>query len=79
VRQVVIYNSFLSEIAAPEDRDAVSSKGWGIGYLGGGVLLALNLVLLMKAEAIGITTGWPCGSASRRRASGGRCSRFRHC
>jgi UMF1 family MFS transporter len=54
---VVIYNSFLPEIAPPEDRDAVSSKGWGIGYVGGGVLLALNLVLLMKAEAIGLTTG----------------------
>jgi UMF1 family MFS transporter len=54
---VVIYNSFLPEIAAPDERDAVSSKGWGIGYIGGGVLLALNLVLLMKAESIGMSTG----------------------
>ena len=36
----VIYNSFLPEIAPPEDRDAVSSKGFAIGYLGGGLLLA---------------------------------------
>jgi UMF1 family MFS transporter len=54
---VVIYNSFLPEIAAPEDRDAVSSKGWGIGYLGGGLLLALNLVLYIRPAALGLTEG----------------------
>jgi MFS transporter, UMF1 family len=54
---VVIYNSFLPEIAPPEQRDAVSSRGWGIGYIGGGVLLALNLVLFMNAARLGITEG----------------------
>lgn len=53
----VIYNSLLPEIAPPEDRDAVSSKGYGIGYLGGGLLLALNLVLFINAEKFGITEG----------------------
>ncbi len=53
----VIYNSFLPEIAPPEDRDAVSSKGYGIGYIGGGLLLALNLVLYMKADRIGMSEG----------------------
>jgi UMF1 family MFS transporter len=52
---VVIYNSFLPEIAPPEERDAVSSRGWGIGYLGGGVLLALNLVLFLNAKKLGIS------------------------
>jgi len=52
---VVVYNSFLPEIAPPEERDAVSSRGWGIGYIGGGVLLALNLLLYMNAARIGIT------------------------
>lgn len=52
---VVIYNSFLPEIAPPDERDAVSSKGWGIGYLGGGVLLALNLLLYAKPGALGLT------------------------
>jgi len=52
-----IYNSFLPEIAPPEQRDAVSSKGFGIGYLGGGLLLALNLVLFSNAEKFGITEG----------------------
>src|SRR5947209_6328300 len=36
---IVIYNSFLPEIAGPDERDRVSSTGWGIGYLGGGLLL----------------------------------------
>jgi UMF1 family MFS transporter len=53
----VIYNSFLPEIAPPQDRDAVSSKGYAYGYIGGGVLLALNLALFMGAGKIGITEG----------------------
>ena len=52
---IVVYNSFLPEIAPPEQRDAVSSKGWGIGYLGGGLLLALNLALYLNAERIGLS------------------------
>ncbi|MBK5293739.1 MAG: MFS transporter, partial [Acidobacteriia bacterium] len=51
---IVVYNSFLPEIAAPEDRDRVSSTGWGIGYLGGGILLALNLLLFTRAESFGL-------------------------
>jgi UMF1 family MFS transporter len=54
---VVIYNSFLPEIAPPEERDAVSSRGWGIGYLGGGVLLALNLLLFLNAKKLGMSEG----------------------
>lgn len=54
---VVLYNSFLPDIAPEEERDAVSSKGWGIGYLGGGILLGLNLLLYQKAEAWGIGEG----------------------
>jgi len=53
----VIYNSFLPEIAPLADRDTVSSKGYAIGYIGGGVLLALNLALFMSAEKVGITEG----------------------
>ncbi len=43
---VVVYNSFLPQLAGPDERDAVSSRGWAVGYLGGGLLLALNLVAL---------------------------------
>jgi UMF1 family MFS transporter len=41
---VVVYNSFLPRLAGPDERDKVSSRGWALGYLGGGVLLLLNLV-----------------------------------
>jgi UMF1 family MFS transporter len=54
---IVVYNSFLPEIATAEERDSVSSKGWGIGYLGGGVLLALDLALLGFADRLGLTQG----------------------
>jgi UMF1 family MFS transporter len=54
---VVFYNAFLPEIATEERRDAVSSNGFAVGYIGGGLLLALNLVLVSKAESMGITTG----------------------
>lgn len=52
---IVIYNSFLPEIAAPDERDSVSSKGFGLGYIGGGLLLVLNILLYQKAESIGIS------------------------
>ncbi len=54
---IVSYNAFLPEIASPERRDTVSSRGWAMGYLGGGILLALNLALFTQAESFGLTTG----------------------
>lgn len=54
---VVVYDSFLPQIARPEERDRVSSQGWALGYIGGGVLLAVNLVLFQNHEALGLTTG----------------------
>ena len=53
---IVFYNSFLPDISSPEDRNRVSSVGWAIGYLGGGLLLALNLYLFSKAESFGLTS-----------------------
>lgn len=43
----VVYNSFLPQIAGPDERDKVSSIGWAIGYIGGGLLLALNVVAVL--------------------------------
>ncbi len=55
---IVFYNAFLPEISAPDDRDRISSQGWAMGYLGGGILLALNLVFVQfLAESWGISTG----------------------
>ncbi|HLH43946.1 MAG TPA: MFS transporter [Bryobacteraceae bacterium] len=54
---IVVFNSFLPQIAAPEQRDDVSSRGWAFGYLGGGLLLALNLLLYLNASKIQIPEG----------------------
>jgi MFS transporter, UMF1 family len=54
---MVIYNSFLPEISTPDERDKVSSRGWGFGYLGGGMLLALNLGLFLYHDAFGLSAG----------------------
>jgi MFS transporter, UMF1 family len=54
---VVFYNAFLPDIALPEERDHVSSVGWALGYLGGGLLLALNLLLFAKAGDLGLSIG----------------------
>ncbi len=47
---IVFYNSFLPQIASPDRRDEVSSRGWALGYLGGGLLLLGNLLLLTVME-----------------------------
>lgn len=54
---VVFYNAFLPDLASPDRRDAVSSYGWAFGYLGGGLLLALNLALFSQAAALGLSVG----------------------
>ncbi|MBO0891815.1 MAG: MFS transporter, partial [Acidothermales bacterium] len=55
---VVVYNSFLNDIATPDERDRVSARGWAIGYLGGGLLLALNLGLFLGHDTLGLSTGY---------------------
>jgi UMF1 family MFS transporter len=50
---IVVYNSFLPQLAGPDDRDKVSSRGWALGYLGGGLLLLLNLIAVMLLSVDG--------------------------
>ncbi len=53
----VFYNSFLPEIAAPEDRDRVSAKGFAYGYIGSVLLQLICFVFVLMHEKIGITEG----------------------
>lgn len=53
---MVFYNAFLPDIATKEQHDRVSSFGWGLGYLGGGLLLLLNLIFFTFRESFGLTT-----------------------
>lgn len=55
---LVFYNAFLPDIATEDQTDKVSSRGYAYGYLGGAILLAFNLLLVMKAEQLGITAGF---------------------
>ena len=55
---LVVYDSILIDIAAPDERDRVSSRGWAFGYLGGGLLLAVNLGIVTAHSAIGLSTEW---------------------
>jgi len=43
---MTFYDSLLPHVARPGDRDTVSSRGYAMGYLGGGILLALNVVMI---------------------------------
>lgn len=43
---LVVYDAILIEIATPDERDGVSSRGWALGYVGGALLLVINLALL---------------------------------
>jgi UMF1 family MFS transporter len=54
---MVFYNAFLGEITTEDQRDKVSSRGYAYGYFGGGLLLALNLILVLGAERLGISGG----------------------
>ncbi len=50
----VFYDSLLLHIAKPEDMDYVSSKGYALGYLGGGILLAINIAMILFWDKIGL-------------------------
>jgi len=45
---IIFYESLLPHICRPEDIDRVSSKGYAVGYLGGGLLLVLNFAWILK-------------------------------
>ncbi len=59
---IVFYESLLPHIASEQELDRVSSAGYAIGYFGGGVLLAINLVMLKNPGWFGLADA---GAASR--------------
>lgn len=50
---LVVYDALLNQVAAEEERDRVSSRGWAFGYLAGFLLLAVNL-LIVQFEPFGL-------------------------
>ena len=50
----VFYDSLLPHIAAPEELDRVSTSGFALGFLGGGVLLLVNLAWILSPGTFGL-------------------------
>jgi UMF1 family MFS transporter len=51
---MVFYDSLLVEVAAPRDYDRTSALGYGLGYLGGGLLLAINVWMTLYPHLFGL-------------------------
>jgi len=54
----VFYNAFLPEISTPGNIGRISGLGWALGYIGGGTLLAINLIMLKYPAWLGRTEGY---------------------
>jgi UMF1 family MFS transporter len=50
----IFYESLLPHIARKGDIDQVSTKGYALGYVGGGILLVINVLWVMKPEMFGM-------------------------
>lgn len=51
---IVFYESLLPHIASADEVDKVSTAGYAMGYVGGGLLLAVDLLMIQKPEMFGI-------------------------
>jgi UMF1 family MFS transporter len=60
----VFYDSLLPTVARPEETDRVSSAGYALGYLGGGILLLLNLAWILQPQAFGFADAAAATKAS---------------
>ena len=61
----VFYDALLPHIASEDEIDRVSSAGYAVGYIGGGLLLALNLAWILKPGWFGLPTGAELSSAQK--------------
>jgi UMF1 family MFS transporter len=52
---IVVYYALLPEVADADQRDTVSAKGWAVGYLSGGLCLALNIVLIRVHDRLALS------------------------
>ena len=52
---LVFYNSYLPDIAYPEQQDRASARGFSMGYIGSVLLLLFNLAMVMEPQWFGIS------------------------
>lgn len=50
----VFYNSYLPDVAFPEQQDRLSAKGFSLGYIGSVILLLFNLAMIMMPDTFGL-------------------------
>ena len=74
---IVCYDALLVDVAPPRQLDRVSAFGFALGYLGGGLLFALNVVMVLKPEMSVkrvAAVRWPdCEPSPSRSPSAGHC------
>ena len=61
---LVFYDSLLPHVAKPEETDRVSAAGYALGYVGGGILLLLNLAWILQPQAFGFASATGAVKAS---------------
>jgi UMF1 family MFS transporter len=54
---IIFYDALIVSVAAPSERDRVSALGYALGYLGGGMLFALNVVMFLHPDRFGLRDG----------------------
>lgn len=62
---LVFYNAFLPEIASADRMDALSARGFAMGYIGSVVLLIINLLTITFYDSV----GFPAGDAGKLQAT----------
>ena len=55
---LVSYSAILVDISSEDERDRVSSRGWAFGYLGGALLLTINLAMVLLHDTFGVSEGF---------------------
>src|SRR5690554_1350737 len=63
---LVFYNSYLPDVAFPEQQDRISARGYSLGYVGSVLLLLFNLAMVMAPEKFGFGEGGEASMAAMR-------------
>ena len=54
----IFYDSFLPHLGAPAEHDRISARGYAWGYLGGGLIFLLDLILVQAHASLGLSQVW---------------------
>ncbi|MFM1885032.1 MAG: hypothetical protein RL026_189 [Pseudomonadota bacterium] len=53
---IIFYDALLVDVAKPAEYDRISAYGYALGYLGGGLLFAVNILMVVKPGWFGLAT-----------------------